>query len=147
MPLTRYLGLDVGTKRIGISISDPLFIIAQPLKTIFRHSEQQSIEEIENLCKEYNVSVIIIGLPKNMNGTLGPQAQDVQFYAELIKEKIKVDIVFEDERLTSKDAERILIEQNKKPSRNKELVDVVSAVLILQQYLDKRRQKKCKTLV
>jgi len=135
----RYIGLDIGTKRIGIAVSDPLCIIAQPVKTIKRQPEQQSIEEIRRLCKEYNVSTIIAGLPKNMNGTLGPQAQDVQKYSELIKEKMDVTILFEDERLTSKQAERILIEQNKKPSMNKELIDMASAVIILQQYLDKRR--------
>lgn len=135
----RSLALDVGTKRIGIAISDPLFIIAQPLKTISRYPEQQSIEEINKICKEYNVSTIVVGLPKNMDGTLGFQAEDVMKYAKLIENKIQVNIVFEDERLTSKQAEQILIAQNKKPSRNKALIDTASAAIILQQYIDRRR--------
>lgn len=135
----RYLGLDVGTKRIGVAVSDPLFITAQPVKTISRYPEQQSIEEINKLCKEYNVSLIVVGLPINMDGSIGFQAKDVQKFAGLIERKLGINIAFEDERLTSKDAERILIEQNKKPSRNKALIDVTSAAIILQEYLNKRR--------
>lgn len=139
MTNSRYLSLDIGTKRIGIAISDPLFIIAQPLRTISREPEKNSIEEIEKLCKEYNVSNIIAGLPKNMDGSLGFQAQNVKDYTKLLEENIQVTIIFEDERLTSVQAERILIEQNKKPSKNKPLIDMASAALILQQYLNKRR--------
>lgn len=135
----RYLGLDIGTKRIGIAISDPLLITAQPLKTILRLPESQSVSEIKQIVQEYNVEKIIAGLPKNMDGTLGSQAQDVTTYSELLKENINVTILFEDERLSSKDAERILLEQNKIPSRNKDLIDVTSAAIILQQHLDKRR--------
>jgi len=139
MEEARYLGLDVGTKRIGISISDPLAIIAQPLKTISRSPEQQSIAEIEKLCKEYDVAAIIIGLPKNMNGSLGSQAQDVIKFTKKIEEKIKTTTIFEDERLTSVAAEQMLIEQNIKPSRNKPLIDMAAAAIILQSYLDRRR--------
>lgn len=136
---TRYLALDVGTKRIGIAISVPILMTARPLVTIQRKPEKKSIEEIKKICNEYNISIIIIGLPKNMNGTLGPQAQDVQSYASLIEENIPVKIEFEDERLSSFEAERILIEQNKKPSKNKHLIDMAAASIVLQQYLDRRR--------
>lgn len=137
--MNRFLGLDVGSKRIGVAISDPLFITGQPVKTISRTSDANAIEEIKEICKEYNVSAIVVGLPKNMNGSLGSQAIATQNFADLIKEQIGINIEFVDERLTSKEAERYLIEQNKKPSKNKGLIDMASAVIILQQYLDRRR--------
>ncbi|MDD3013220.1 MAG: Holliday junction resolvase RuvX [Candidatus Gastranaerophilales bacterium] len=135
----RFLGLDIGTKRIGIAVSDPLFITAQPVNTIMRQPEQKSVEEIKQLCKQYNVSYIVAGLPVNMDGSFGFQAEDVQKYSVLLEKEIQKQIIFEDERLTSYDAERILIEQGRKPSRNKALIDMVAAAIILQQYLDKRR--------
>jgi len=135
----RFLGLDVGTKRIGVAISDPLAITAQPLKVVLRTPEFKAIEEIKKICNENNVEIIISGLPKNMDGTLGFQAQDVQEFAEKLKNSTGLNIEFIDERLTSKSAEKFLIEQNKKPSKNKGLIDITSAILILQQYLDKRR--------
>ena len=134
----RFLGLDVGTKRIGAAMSDPLAIIAQPLKVISRIPENKAIEEINKICNEYNVETIVAGLPKNMDGTLGFQAQDVINFVEKLTNKTGLNIEFEDERLTSKVAERVLIEQNKKPSKNRGLIDITSAILILQQYLDKR---------
>ena len=138
MSYKRYLGLDVGTKRIGSAISDPLAITAQPLKVISRLPENKAIEEIKKICNEYNVETIIAGLPKNMDGTLGFQAEDVMTFVEKITAKIGIEVKLEDERLTSKAAERFLIEQNKKPSKNRGLIDITSAILILQQYLDKR---------
>lgn len=135
----RLLSLDVGTKRVGIAVSDPLFITARPVNTIMRTPEQKCVEEISSLCKEYNVSKIVVGLPYNMDGSLGFQADDVQKFSELIKTKLNFDIIYEDERLTSEDAERILIQQGKKPSKNKAMVDMVAAAIILQQHLDKRR--------
>jgi len=138
MDYKRFLGLDVGSKRIGSAISDPLAITAQPLKVIQRLPENKAIEEIEKICKEYNVKIIIAGLPKNMDGTLGFQAEDVMNFVEKIKNKINIDVKLEDERLTSKAAEKFLIEQNKKPSKNRGLIDITSAILILQQYLDKK---------
>ena len=134
----RFLGLDIGTKRIGSAISDPLAITAQPLKVILRLPENKAIEEIKKICNEYNVETIIAGLPKNMDGTLGFQAEDVMGFVEKITAKIGIEVKLEDERLTSKAAERFLIEQNKKPSKNRGLIDITSAILILQQYLDKR---------
>lgn len=139
MSYDRIIGLDIGTKRIGIALSDPLMITAQPLKTILRQPEEKSLNEIQAICNEHKVTQIIVGLPKNMNGTIGPQAEDCQNFAELIKNKTNSAIIFEDERLSSRQAERFLSEQNKKYTKNKGLVDVASAAIILQQYLDRRR--------
>ncbi|MFW6275927.1 MAG: Holliday junction resolvase RuvX [bacterium] len=135
----RILGLDIGTKRIGVALSDPLGITAQPLKVVNRKPENVSINEIKNICEKHGISVVVAGLPKNMDGTLGFQAEDVLSYLESLKNNISINVELEDERLTSKIAEKALIEQNKKPSKNKGLVDIASAILILQQYLDKRR--------
>lgn len=138
MSYKRFLGLDIGTKRIGSAISDPLGYTAQPLKVISRTPENKAIEEIKKICNEYNIETIIAGLPKNMDGTLGFQSEDVMDFVEKIIKNTGIDVKFEDERLTSKAAERFLIEQNKKPSKNRGLIDITSAILILQQYLDKR---------
>lgn len=136
--MNKIMGLDVGTKRIGIALSDFLQITAQPCETINREPEEKAIEKIELLCKQNNVNKIIIGLPKNMNGTLGTQAEDCEKFANLIKQKItNLEIAFEDERLTSKQAENILALQGKKYTKNKGLVDLKSACIILQQHLDR----------
>lgn len=134
----RYLGLDVGTKRIGVAVSDPLFITAQPVKTVSRVPEKRALAEIKEICDKYSVSLIVAGLPKNMDGTLGYQANDVQEFTSKLSEFLNINVIFEDERLSSKSAERFLIEQNRKPSKNKGLVDMASAVIILQQYLARR---------
>ncbi|MDD3149704.1 MAG: Holliday junction resolvase RuvX [Candidatus Gastranaerophilales bacterium] len=139
MSIERFIGLDIGTKRIGVAISDALKITAQPLEVVLRIPENASIKKIGEICTQNNIKTIVAGFPKNMNGTIGPQAEDVKKYTELLKEKLSVNIIFEDERLTSKQAERILAEQNKKASKkNKGLIDIASAAIILQQYLDRR---------
>ncbi|MEI7473853.1 MAG: Holliday junction resolvase RuvX [bacterium] len=135
----RFIGLDVGNKRIGVSLSDRLLLTAQPLKTINRMPEVKAIEELSKIIKENGVTGIVVGLPKNMNGSIGFQADNVQNFAELLEQSFNLDIIFEDERLSSRQAERFLSEQNVKPSRNKGLIDVASAAIILQLYLDKRR--------
>lgn len=131
----RVLGLDIGTKRIGIAISDALFITAQPLKAVFRTNEEKAIEEINNIINEYNIKTIVAGLPKNMDGSIGPQANNC---IEFMNNFSSVNVIFEDERLTSKQAEFILKEQGKKYTKQKQLVDIESACLILQQYMDKQ---------
>ena len=139
--MQKIMGLDVGTKRIGIALSDFLQITAQPYETISREPENKAIEIITKLCNENNIEKIIIGLPKNMNGTLGTQAEDCKNFANLIKQKISTcKIIFEDERLTSRQAENILVLQGKKYTKNKGLVDLKSACIILQQYLDRTTQ-------
>lgn len=135
----RILGLDIGSKRIGVAMSDPLLITAQPLKVVLRIPNEKAIDEIIDLCKQYNIKKIIAGLPKNMNGTLGTQAEDCQNFSKKIQEKADLEIIFEDERLSSKQAENNLAFQGKKYTKDKGLVDIASAAIILQQYLDRRR--------
>ena len=134
----KVMGLDVGTKRIGVALSDFLLLTAQPCETIQREPEQMAIEKIKDLCHSNSVEKIIIGLPKNMNGTLGPQAEDCITFADKLKENLpNIEFLFEDERLTSKQAENILALQGKKYTKNKGMVDLKSACIILQQYLDR----------
>lgn len=134
----KIMGLDIGTKRIGIALSDFLQITAQPCETIHREPENKALEKIKQLYISNNVQKIIIGLPKNMNGTLGEQAKDCENFANLLKIEIPdCEIYYEDERLTSRQAETILALQGKKYTKNKGLVDLKSACIILQQYLDR----------
>lgn len=132
----RILGLDIGTKRIGVAISDALFITAQPLKAIYRTTDEKAIKEIYEIIKEYDIKTIVSGLPKNMDGSIGAQAQDCINFMNNFKD---INVKFEDERLTSKQAEFILKEQGKKYTKNKQLVDIESACIILQQYMDKQK--------
>ena len=134
----KVMGLDVGTKRIGIALSDFLLLTAQPCETIDRQPEEKAVEKIEKICKQNSVTQIVIGLPKNMNGTEGVQAEDCKNFQELLKEKMPdMEYIYEDERLTSRQAEGILALQGKKYTKNKGLVDLKSACIILQQYLDR----------
>lgn len=136
----KVMGLDVGTKRIGIALSDFLLLTAQPCETILREPEKASVEKIAQICKENSVEKIVVGLPKNMNGTIGAQAEDCEKFSQLLKEKMpEMEYIFEDERLTSRQAENILALQGKKYTKNKGLVDLKSACIILQQYLDREK--------
>ena len=133
------MGLDVGTKRIGIALSDFLLLTAQPCETIQREPQEKAIEKIEKLSQENSVTKIVVGLPKNMNGSIGNQAQDCMDFADMLKTKMPhIEFIFEDERLTSRQAESILALQGKKYTKNKGMVDLKSACIILQQYLDRK---------
>ena len=136
----KVMGLDVGTKRIGIAMSDFLLLTAQLAETIQREPEQNAVEKIAQLCLSNQVKKIVIGLPKHMNGTLGEQAQDCMDFADMLKKKLPdIEYIFEDERLSSRQAENILAMQGKKYTKNKGLVDLKSACIILQQYLDRTK--------
>lgn len=130
------MALDIGKKRIGIALSDPLLITAQPFDTIERTPEKNALEKIENIIKEYNVNKVVAGLPLMMNGDFGEQAQDCKDFGEKLSQKIQIDVIFVDERLTSFQAEEILKAQKAKYTKNKGLVDKIAASIILQEYLD-----------
>ncbi len=134
--MNRILGLDIGKKRIGIAMSDATGIIAQPVETISRVPEDLAIEKIKSLCQKNNIKIIVAGLPKNMNNTIGEQAKDCLDFAE--KLKADYEIVFEDERLSSRQAEYILAQTGRKYTKDKKLVDLKSACIILQQFLDRK---------
>ena len=113
----RILGLDVGQKTIGVAISDPLGFTAQGLTTIRRKNKETDIEELKKFCDEYKVELIVIGLPKNMNGTIGPAGEIVMAFGELIKESLNIEIKYWDERLTTVAAHKAMLEADL--SRNK----------------------------
>ena len=134
--MNKVLGLDIGKKRIGISMSDIMGMIAHPVETIQREPENAAIQKIKDLCVANNIKTIVAGLPKHMNNTIGEQAQDCIDFTENFKPEY--EIIFEDERLTSRQAEYILSQTGRKYTKNKQLVDLKSACLILQQYLDRK---------
>lgn len=134
--MDKILGLDIGKKRIGISMSDIMGLIAHPVETISREPEKEAIAKIKKLCTDNNIKKIVAGLPRNMNNTIGEQAQDCIAFAENFKDEF--EIIFEDERLTSKQAEYILAQIGRKYTKDKKQVDLKSACIILQQYLDRK---------
>ncbi|MDX9917473.1 MAG: Holliday junction resolvase RuvX [Gudongella sp.] len=136
--MERILGLDVGTKRIGVAISDALGITAQPLTVITRESKKKDLAEIEALLSEYSVKKVVVGMPYNMNGTVGPSGEMARTVAEKIKNKFGVEIVYIDERLSTVSAERVLIESEVRRENRKNMIDKVAASYILQTYLDSK---------
>jgi putative Holliday junction resolvase len=132
----RVLGLDVGEKTIGVAVSDPLGITAQGIKTIERKGKKTDIEELRKICSEYVVDTIVVGLPKNMNGTIGPQGEKVINFSEFIKENLELPIKMWDERLTTVAAHKAMLEADLSRAKRKKIVDKIAAMYILQGYLD-----------
>lgn len=137
----RYLGIDLGSKTVGLAMSDTTFTIASSYKTIFFKDEDYSstISEIIEIVKDYNITKIILGLPKNMNNTLGERALITTKYKELLEEKINIPIILFDERLTSVISNSILIEADISRKKRKKKVDSIAAQIILQDYLNKEK--------
>ena len=135
----KIMGLDVGEKRIGIALSDPLRITAQGLESYQVQGEQEDIAYIRALCEKHGVEQIVCGRPKNMNGTIGPQAEKISAFAEKLKEATGREIIMEDERLTTVFAQRTLIEADVSRAKRRKVVDKLAAVAILQGYLDRTK--------
>ena len=140
----RIMGIDLGSKRIGIAISDEMCWTAQGIKVIKRVGINRDIEEIIKLVKEYSIDEIVVGLPVNMNGTIGKQAESVLIFVERLKSKINIPVATWDERLSTVAVTRVLLEGNVKRNKRKEVVDKMAAVYILQGYLDRKRRNKLK---
>jgi len=138
----RILGIDLGEKRIGIAISDELGITAQGLPIIPSTTEDENIKKIKKLVDKYDVKKIILGLPKNMNGTLGKQAEKSLSFARKIKNIYQIPVELEDERLSTSKAEKLLIQADRSRKKRKKVIDKMSAVIILQSYLDRRMMNK-----
>jgi len=133
--MSRILALDFGDKRIGAAISDESQSIALPLCCIDASNINESISRIKEICQRKNIKTIVLGLPLTLKGEKGIQVLKAEKFAQTLKKTIKASVIFEDERLTTKEAEKILRQKNK---RKKEDVDIISAILILRQYLEKR---------
>lgn len=132
----KVMALDVGTKRIGIALSDFLLMLAQGHSYIQRKPEEKALETIYKIAKENHVEKIVVGLPLNMDGTKGFQAQDCEDFASKIK---GYEVIFEDERLTSDTAEENLRAKKIDFKKDKGLVDIESACIILEQYMSRKK--------
>lgn len=134
----RILGLDIGSKTIGVAISDPMNIIAQGITTLKRKTLDEDLEALISYIKDYDVGLIVVGKPLNMNNTEGKSIQRVMNVANRLKDKSGIDLVYQDERLTSVSAEKILIDSKVRRENRKKYVDKIAATYILQAYLDRR---------
>ena len=135
----RIMGLDYGSKTVGVAISDPLGITAQGIETIFRKDEnklRRTCARIEELISEYEVGQIVLGLPKHMNNDIGDRARRSMEFGEMLRRRTGLEVVMWDERLTTVEAERTLIENKVRREDRKKYIDKIAAVFILQGYLD-----------
>lgn len=135
----RILGLDYGSKTVGVAVSDPLGLTAQSVETIWRKQEnklRQTLARIEELAVEYQAEKIVLGLPKNMNNTIGERAEKTLEFREMLERRTGLPVVMWDERLTTVEAERTLMEASVRRENRKQYLDQLAAVFILQGYLD-----------
>ncbi|MBR4169345.1 MAG: Holliday junction resolvase RuvX [Lachnospiraceae bacterium] len=135
----RIMGLDYGSKTIGVAISDPLLITAQGIEIIRRDSEnkiRKSLARIEELIAEYEVAKIILGYPKNMDDSIGERAEKTEAFKERLERRTGLEVILRDERLTTVAANEIMIESGIRRENRSKYVDEIAAMLILQEYLD-----------
>jgi putative Holliday junction resolvase len=133
---TRILALDHGTRRIGVAVSDELRIIAQPLEYIPAEPFADFVQRLKEILRDKDVELILIGMPRNMDGSYGPAAQKVQEFIAALKHEISIPLKTLDERLTTVQAQRSLIQANVRRNQRKEKVDMTAAAILLQSYLD-----------
>lgn len=136
--MTRIMGLDIGDKTIGVALSDPMFLIANPLETIKRKKASLDIEKLLKIIEDNQVNLIVVGLPKNMNNSIGPQSMKVMSFVDLLRKQTDKEIVYEDERMTTLQSERVLINMDVRRENRKKYIDKIAATFILQTYLDRR---------
>ena len=146
----RIMGLDYGSKTVGVAISDPLGLTAQGIETIWRKEEnklRRTCARIEELISEYGVEKIVLGLPKHMNNDIGDRAERSLEFGEMLKRRTGLEVVMWDERLTTAQAERTLMEGKVRREDRKKYIDKIAAVFILQGYLDSIYQKESSSLI
>ncbi|MGX7196525.1 Holliday junction resolvase RuvX [Enterococcus olivae] len=135
----RIMGLDVGSRTVGVAVSDPMGWTAQGVEIIRINEDQEQFgfERLKELVDQYEVERFVVGLPKNMNNTIGPRAEASMAYGEKIEALYSIPVTYQDERLTTVQAERMLVEQaNTSRAKRKKVIDKLAAVMILQNYLD-----------
>jgi putative Holliday junction resolvase len=140
-PPRRVLALDVGSKTIGMAVSDPLGITAQGLETLRRKNKRTDLEALVRVLQQYDVGEIVVGYPLRMSGAAGPQAERMAEFAELLRQRFQLPVHLWDERLTSAEAVRILRETDMSIRRRGQVVDKLAAVLILQSFLENRKAR------
>ena len=136
----RYLGLDLGSRTLGMAVSDALGMIASSYK-IVRHNEEYDrlLDEVQATVEEKKIEAIVLGLPKNMNNTIGPKGELSFQFKEKLENKLGIPVFLEDERLTTKQAENLLINNDTSRKKRKKVIDSMAAIIILQSYLDKNK--------
>lgn len=138
----RYLGFDLGDRRIGVAVSDPGAMIAQPLTTLVVSGENDAIEQVCRLIAEYDLCGIVVGLPLNLSGEPSELSQKVEHFVDRLRQTCPIPVHYEDERLSSVQAEAVLHSYGKKIKGHKEKIDRISAAIILQSFLDRQNQKR-----
>lgn len=138
----RIMGLDVGVKRIGIAISDPMGWTAQGHSVLHRGQLNADLETLAGICKEFDIEEVVLGYPLNMNGTVGAKAEEIKDFGRILEEYLQLPITYWDERLTTVSAERMLIDADVSRKKRKGVIDKLAAVNILQAYLDRLANKK-----
>ncbi len=138
LPVGRILGLDVGSRRIGVAVSDPLGITAQGLETLQRRNKRHDFEDLQRVIQEYDVREIVVGLPLRMSGAEGIQSDKMQVFAEELRKRFRLPVHLWDERLTSAEANRLLRETDLSIEKRGKAVDRMAAVLILQGWMERR---------
>ncbi|HBQ86973.1 MAG TPA: Holliday junction resolvase RuvX [Syntrophomonas sp.] len=137
----RIMGLDVGDRRIGIALSDPMGWIAQGHSVLHRTSLEKDLEHLQQLCIEMEVEKLVVGFPRNMNGTVGPRARQTEEFARQLQGYTNLPLEYWDERMTTQIAEKVLIEADVSRSKRRKVIDKMAAISILQNYLDSLNKK------
>ncbi|HVP35707.1 MAG TPA: Holliday junction resolvase RuvX [Terriglobales bacterium] len=140
--MERILGIDFGERRIGLALSDPLGKIASPFLTFDTRADGDFFQRIEQLIEKEGVNQIVLGMPRNMDGSIGQKGKDVLDFSKKLSLRIKIPITFWDERLSSVESKRVLREAGARLHKHKQKIDMLSAALILQGFLDSQRAKK-----
>lgn len=137
----RLMGIDYGDRHIGIAVSDELFLTAQGVTALRNSGDERVVNDIRKLAEEYNVKELVVGLPKNMNGTIGPRGQMAEAFAASLRDALSLPVTLWDERLTTMSAQRTLLEADVSRKKRKAVIDKMAAALILQNYMDSKSTK------
>jgi putative Holliday junction resolvase len=138
----RILGLDIGTKRIGVAVSDELGWTAQGIMTVLRRNGESDLKQIHEIVRQYGVEKVVVGLPRSMDGSLGPQAKMTLGFVQDLREVLGISIITWDERLSTLEATKMLIGAGVSREKRKRTIDMTAAILILQSYLDSLARKE-----
>ena len=136
----KYLGLDLGSRTLGVAISDITHTIATSY-IVIRHNEEYDrlLDDVEKIVKDEHIEKIVLGFPKNMNNTIGPKGELSLEFKKKLEQKLNIEVILQDERLTTKEAESVLIKNNTRRSKRRKVIDKLAATIILQSYLDKEK--------
>ena len=136
----KYLGLDLGSRTLGVAISDITHTIATSY-IVIRHNEEYDrlLDDVEKIVKDEHIEKIVLGFPKNMNNTIGPKCELSLEFKKKLEQKLNIEVILQDERLTTKEAESVLIKNNTRRNKRRKVIDKLAATIILQSYLDKEK--------